>query len=114
MLISDWSSDVCSSDLFVGVGQRACSTQHLNGDECVGGKRVVGGQGDRSEGERRATKSDRPRPLDRKSVGSGKSVSVRVDLGGRRSIKKRNKVCEKTTYRHKPQRHIKQEEQRAN
>src|SRR3546814_19317281 len=26
---------------------------------------------------------------DRKSVGSGKSVSVRVDLGGRRSIKKK-------------------------
>src|SRR3546814_17379277 len=28
---------------------------------------------------------------DRKSVGSGKSVSVRVDLGGRRIIKKKNK-----------------------
>src|SRR3546814_13186625 len=27
---------------------------------------------------------------DRKSVGEGKSVSVRVDLGGRRSIKKKN------------------------
>src|SRR3546814_7681312 len=31
-----------------------------------------------------------PRP-DRKSVVSGKSVSVRVDLGGRRIIKKKNK-----------------------
>src|SRR3546814_12240288 len=29
--------------------------------------------------------------LDRKSVVSGKSVSVRVDLGGRRNIKKTNK-----------------------
>src|SRR3546814_14430484 len=29
--------------------------------------------------------------LDRKSVVSGKSVSVRVDLGGRRIIKKKNK-----------------------
>src|SRR3546814_12185996 len=28
-------------------------------------------------------------PLERKSVGSGQSVSVRVDLGGRRFIKKR-------------------------
>src|SRR3546814_17451520 len=28
-------------------------------------------------------------PTDRKSVGSGKSVSVRVDLGGRRNIKKK-------------------------
>src|SRR3546814_16617953 len=32
---------------------------------------------------------------DRKRVGSGKSVSVRVDIGGRRSIKKTNKrTCE--------------------
>src|SRR3546814_20700518 len=31
-----------------------------------------------------------PRALDRKSVVSGKSVSVRVDLGGRRNIKKKN------------------------
>src|SRR3546814_11269249 len=30
-----------------------------------------------------------PRVLDRKSVVSGKSVSVRVDLGGRRNIKKK-------------------------
>src|SRR3546814_19261967 len=29
--------------------------------------------------------------LDRKSVGEGKSVSVRVDLGGRRSIKKKKR-----------------------
>src|SRR3546814_17837668 len=31
------------------------------------------------------------RPTDRKSVVWGKSVSVRVDLGGRRIIKKKNK-----------------------
>src|SRR3546814_11794468 len=31
------------------------------------------------------------RLLDRKSVVSGKSVSVRVDLGGRRNIKKKHK-----------------------
>src|SRR3546814_20750504 len=30
--------------------------------------------------------------LDRQRVESGKSVSVRVDLGGRRSIKKQNKL----------------------
>src|SRR3546814_15839581 len=30
-------------------------------------------------------------PLDRKSVVSGKSVSVRVDLGGRRILKKKTK-----------------------
>src|SRR3546814_21119054 len=31
-------------------------------------------------------------PQDRKSVVSGKSVSVRVDLGGRRYMKKKNKT----------------------
>src|SRR3546814_12173965 len=30
--------------------------------------------------------------IDRKSVVTGKSVSVRVDLGGRRIIKKKNKI----------------------
>src|SRR3546814_20787845 len=34
---------------------------------------------------------------DRKSVVEGKSVSVRVDLGGRRSIKKKNNKTWKTT-----------------
>src|SRR3546814_15572336 len=34
---------------------------------------------------------ERPGELDRKSVESGKSVSVRVDLGGRRFIKKKKK-----------------------
>src|SRR3546814_17240478 len=38
--------------------------------------------------------------LDRKSVVEGKSVSVRVDLGGRCSIKKKNKK-KKTTKRRK-------------
>src|SRR3546814_15563988 len=33
-----------------------------------------------------------PDELDRKSVVSGKSVSVRVDLGGRRIIKKKNNI----------------------
>src|SRR3546814_12954931 len=33
-----------------------------------------------------------PGRVDRKSVVSGKSVSVRVDLGGRRSIKKKQKI----------------------
>src|SRR3546814_7591458 len=37
------------------------------------------------------TPPSRARPPDRKSVVSGKSVSVRVDLGGRRIIKKKKK-----------------------
>src|SRR3546814_15396199 len=40
-------------------------------------------QGDGRDGQRPV------HPLDRKSVVEGKSVSVRVDLGGRRSIKKK-------------------------
>src|SRR3546814_17768118 len=39
--------------------------------------------------------------LDRKSVGEGKSVSVRVDLVGRRSIKKKNKKRNTTHIYHK-------------
>src|SRR3546814_12176451 len=37
-------------------------------------------------------------PLDRKSVVSGKSVSVRVALGGRRVIKKKTKQVTKNTH----------------
>src|SRR3546814_18539196 len=79
MRISDWSSDVCSSDLHVDPGSpnygQAMEQQHgtfgmtsartlrlAKSSEC----------GSRSE-ERRV----------------GKSVSVRVDLGGRRIIKKK-------------------------
>src|SRR3546814_14425843 len=40
---------------------------------------------------RRGRRGCRPRRRDRKSVVSGKSVSVRVDLGGRRIIKKNKK-----------------------
>src|SRR3546814_13939663 len=51
----------------------------------------------RNHGSRTAAVDADDRPLgDRKSVVEGKSVSVRVDLGGRRIIKKkkkRNDVC---------------------
>src|SRR3546814_14340103 len=36
----------------------------------------------------------RPQPRDRKSVGKGKSASVRVDLGGRRIITKKIQVTQ--------------------
>src|SRR3546814_14369566 len=72
MRISDWSSDVCSSDL--GPCPRISST-------C-------------GAAWPRFAASDRPprRWSDRKSVVEGMSVSVRVDLGGRRIIKKKNTV----------------------
>src|SRR3546814_15784307 len=47
---------------------------------------------ERFQKARRQTESDDiVRPADRKSVVSGKSVSVRVDLGGRRRFKKKKK-----------------------
>src|SRR3546814_15538592 len=92
MRISDWSSDVCSSDLR---GDNAFRAQ------CPAGKVV---------GETRAEQWQRVAEggaavifvglarhpevgviADRKSVVEGKSVSVRVDLGGRRIIKKKKK-----------------------
>src|SRR3546814_18469251 len=41
---------------------------------------------------RRVPSTPSPTERDRKSVVQGKRVSVRVDLGGRRNIKKKNKI----------------------
>src|SRR3546814_18873803 len=154
MRISDWSSDVCSSDLFDQPGRRRRADEgegdrpererpqeqgHPGVDPRI---REKGGPGDQSRcghrqwRERRCarpgrrgspltemtcrhepqgirtwptTMSRRPsmcpsRPkkhrcsrnaLDRKSVVSGTSVSVRVDIGGRRIIKKKKKKKKK-------------------
>src|SRR3546814_16883068 len=83
MRISDGSSDVCSSDLAMRAGplwrRRKCLPP-------------------RNVGPHRVT----PMPLaahlpptkgDRKSVVKGKSVSVRVALGGRRIVKKKTRGC---------------------
>src|SRR3546814_19701698 len=106
MRSSDWSSDVCSSDLWRG----SCERTRRNAQPCAGehaGHRHDRGRGGRqrrdihgrssgqaaTRGEGLACQS-RPgvevRTGDRKSVVEGKSVSVRVDLGGRRIIKKKN------------------------
>src|SRR3546814_14716100 len=106
MRISDWSSDVCSSDLpverrhlvlhepgalvqdpvhHVGLGvaeplqrgqlaERGDAVEHE--PDVVEGRGVVSHGADTTGG-------------DRKSVVEGKSVSVRVDLGGRRILKKK-------------------------
>src|SRR5215213_11245556 len=65
-LVSDWSSDVCSSDLALEVRRER------------GHRRGQPDRGAHAEGDRGA---------DRKSVVKGKSV----DLGGRRIIKKKKK-----------------------
>src|SRR3546814_3895777 len=81
MRISDWSSDVCSSDL----------PDARTGEGAGGTAAGVAAPAQRPPG----AGADRPgragadRRQERKSVVKGKSVSVRVDLGGRRIIKKK-------------------------
>src|SRR3546814_20282871 len=103
MRISDWSSDVCSSDLPAGrnrgPGQprRAANGRYLN-HRAAGGCSViqecavlVKGRAFSSARQARRGRLRPPpdRPQDRKSVVEGKSVYVRVAIGGRRTIKKK-------------------------
>src|SRR3546814_20460676 len=85
MRISDWSSDVCSSDL-EGVGRDAADRRGAIG-EGVGRKDAreigVASVGARARSEERRV---------------GKSVSVRVDLGGRRIIKKKKNSTSRTNF----------------
>src|SRR3546814_16810274 len=101
MRISDWSSDVCSSDLarrtWSAPAQRSASFPVSPGRaDCIA---------TRAEPIWSFRKSTRPAwktwPAscigDRKSGGAGKGVSVSVDLGGRRIIKQQTtKGKEKT------------------
>src|SRR3546814_15418992 len=88
MRISDWSSYVCSSDLApvvcVNISRRRAHAEdpawredRLDFETLDPGVASVLKRGTDAALE------------DRKSVVSGKSVSVRVDLGGRRIIKKK-------------------------
>src|SRR3546814_13796874 len=92
MRISDWSSDVCSSDLVVlddGADGIADDMEGMLAVVVVGADtlddQVLEGPVGRDDMEALEQR-------DRKSVGWGKSVSVRVDLGGRRIIKKKINV----------------------
>src|SRR3546814_11578556 len=92
MRISDWSSDVCSSDLptWNELGLRptpyalrsAMPAAYNHRHPAVGWSPTP------------PTASACPTMIDRKSVVEGKSVSVRVDLGGRRIIKKKKTIKE--------------------
>src|SRR3546814_13129405 len=111
MRISGWSSDVCSSDLIVGV-EALCRLKSDTG-EIVPAAEFTDAMADAHAAfgitERMLARIvadikswhgmgldfghvgiNVPSP-DRKSVVEGKSVSVRVDLGGRRIIKKKKK-----------------------
>src|SRR3546814_18553017 len=107
MRISDWSSDVCSSDLpgyrprplagvapWLGGADRAGFGQSARRRRRQHAARHRGRL--RKAAERRESASGRLTRQDRKSVGSGKSVSVRVDLGGPRIIIKKTDKLEKT------------------
>src|SRR3546814_16113973 len=108
MRISDWSSDVCSSDLKAHTTQarhRAAlsHTWHaLSCSDATGeGSTTSSVAPSKVSSSRRSSclwqVQSTSRNPDRKSVVSGKSVSVRVDLGGRRTLKKKKK----TKVRHK-------------
>src|SRR3546814_18687824 len=100
MRISDWSSDVCSSDLAL----RFLDPAHLDLGSIVlaPGIMAEGTAGQRPGAQTPAIEDPIGgntrmleqigvvmKQLDRKSVVEGKRVSVRVDLGGRRIIKKK-------------------------
>src|SRR3546814_12088194 len=82
--ISDWSSDVCSSDLEEGTPHQ--EVRRLGGDVL----RQFGEPLGRDDAREAALAPARHQVRqERKSVVSATSVSVRVDLGGRRIIKKK-------------------------
>src|SRR3546814_16028190 len=99
MRISDWSSDVCSSDLpRTRLGQAiACDLFHAHevGQEArldLGAAKAV--DHPRRHIVDRDIGAGRGSALDRKSDVEGKSVSVRVALGGRRFINKKRHTKE--------------------
>src|SRR3546814_19627538 len=108
MRISDWSSDVCSSDLETIVG--ACRVPRAPTPEQtpalhptfpdkrearrsgIQSKRTAAGTSFRRRGDGFGSwplRPGSPPPSDRTSVVYGKGVSVRVDPGGRRILKKK-------------------------
>src|SRR3546814_11399017 len=100
MRMSDWCSDVCSSDRIAPAPEREGGRVHaapyqpaqaLDREVTVGGAALPHRELLAFAGERPDAVVPRALIVDRKSVVSGKSVSVRVDPGGRRNIQKKNK-----------------------
>src|SRR3546814_20968285 len=105
MRISYWSSDVCSSDLDLPGCRptRPLPRQSSRGGQiykCRARRRRLHATAPsmfRSFGNSANGTVHQSRVFpcpDRKSVVEGKSVSVRVDLGGRRIIKKKHKITD--------------------
>src|SRR3546814_18201931 len=105
MRISDWSSDVCSSDLGrvqLGVARQDGELHQRQVRGVTGGMSAATATRPCRNERAGSTVNARaialrpssignamPRRSDRTSVGSGKSVSVRVGLGGSSSIQKK-------------------------
>src|SRR3546814_20228655 len=108
MLISDWSSDVCSSDLLVhrNIGLPADVWSRHDRDHHLRARTWPHPAGDARPAEGRGSGGGHRK--DRKSVVSGKSVSVRVDCGGRHIIKQKKSTHEthKTAVTHKHHKNI--------
>src|SRR3546814_14080227 len=104
MRISDWSSDVCSSDLEAAIDTMYREAMRILAPGGIMFHSVNCGDHyayvDRSIHQLHYLKySDRQWRFweDRKSVVSGKSASVRVDLGGPRLIKNNKQLNLQTT-----------------
>src|SRR3546814_15815392 len=100
MRISDWSSDVCSSDLRGNHSMRVW----IDADACPKAAKELVVKFALKRRFEVVLVAGQPQ-IDRKSVVSGKSVSVRVDLGGRRIIKKKKnehrlKICSRISTKH--------------
>src|SRR3546814_17940964 len=100
MLISDCSSDVCSSDLLKGGGrfdnEIFQKTAQLVNQFIKSTPEKLFKWAHRLKVDGKCEYyGERCNLTDRKSVVQGKSVSVRVDLGGRRIIKKKKIITRK-------------------
>src|SRR3546814_13965744 len=103
MRISDWSSDVCSSDLVEVLQPPARHPEPLDGHDRtpgsgIGHLLVLDRDGNLHKDVRVGADTiyhpggvDFDGETDRKSGVEGKSVSVRVDLGGSRYMKKKKR-----------------------
>src|SRR3546814_19622212 len=103
MRISDWSSDVCSSDLFdcpeffglerVGASRFQRLRRQQGGCAKLRACLDTGAERPQNSGECHEPRTDRnacsgDNDGDRKGAEQGQRVSVRVDRGGRRILKK--------------------------
>src|SRR3546814_19790373 len=114
MRISDWSSDVCSSDLrnarvevAAGIAEKAQGSVHQGGIGRPAARRRRLQRSGHAIGAaprlHRDLGSVENQAIDRKSVVSGKSVSVRVELGGRRRSKKKQNTHKDITVKERKQ-----------